>query len=123
MSFIIEQKIKGHIYLYEVDSYWDPTKGQSRKRRRCLGKKDPKTGEAVTPRKSIVPKDALDFGQLYLLRKVAEQIGLTAILRAVFPDDWLSILYLALFKATQVLDCMNAWFCNNTTLNLCQGRV
>jgi len=30
MSFIVEQKIKGNIYLYEVESYYDKKKKQSR---------------------------------------------------------------------------------------------
>jgi len=29
MSYIIEQKVKGRIYLYEVESYWDKEKKTS----------------------------------------------------------------------------------------------
>ena len=39
MSYIIEQKIKGKIYLYEVESYWDKEKKQPRQRRKYLGRK------------------------------------------------------------------------------------
>lgn len=34
-------------YVYESVSYWDAEKGQSRSRRRCIGKIDPATGEMV----------------------------------------------------------------------------
>lgn len=35
------------IYVYESVSYWDADKGQSRSRRKCIGKIDPATGEMV----------------------------------------------------------------------------
>lgn len=35
------------IYVYESTSYWDAEKGQSRSRRKCIGKIDPATGEMV----------------------------------------------------------------------------
>lgn len=34
-------------YVYESVSYWDAQKGQSRSKRRCIGKIDPVTGEMV----------------------------------------------------------------------------
>ena len=34
-------------YVYESESYWVPELGQSRSKRRCLGKIDPDTGEIV----------------------------------------------------------------------------
>ena len=99
MSYIIEQKnSKGHIYLYEVTGYWDAAKQQSRQKRRYLGKKDPKTGEAVTPRKSNSPKACLDYGNVYLLRQIAHQIKLTQCLKECFPEFWEDILNLAIFK-------------------------
>jgi hypothetical protein len=33
MSYIVEQKVKGNIYLYRVYSYWDKEKKQSRQKR------------------------------------------------------------------------------------------
>ena len=32
-------------YVYESESYWVPELGQSRSRRKCIGKIDPATGE------------------------------------------------------------------------------
>ena len=47
-------------YVYESTSYWDPEKGQSRAKRKLLGKEDPLTGELVPTgkrgRKKTEPK-------------------------------------------------------------------
>jgi hypothetical protein len=47
-------------YVYESTSYWDPEKGQSRAKRKLLGKEDPLTGELVPTgkrgRKKAEPK-------------------------------------------------------------------
>jgi len=32
MSYTVEQKIGNNIYVYEVESYWDPQKKQPRQR-------------------------------------------------------------------------------------------
>lgn len=37
----------GTVYVYDVVSEWDPVKKQSRSKRKCIGKVDPKTGETV----------------------------------------------------------------------------
>lgn len=34
-------------YVYDSQSYWDPEKGQSRSKRKLLGKLDPVTGEII----------------------------------------------------------------------------
>jgi hypothetical protein len=34
-------------YVYESTSYWDPEKGQSRSKRKVIGKLDPVTGEII----------------------------------------------------------------------------
>ncbi len=42
MSYIAKQKIKGNIYLYRVDSYWDKEKKQSRQKRTYIGPENKK---------------------------------------------------------------------------------
>lgn len=76
MGFIIEQKIKGKIYLYEATSFWDPEKKKSRQRRKYLGKKDAQTNEPVKPRKMPVVSSAMDFGHSYLLAELIKPLGL-----------------------------------------------
>ena len=34
-------------YVYDSTSYWDAEKGQSRSKRKLLGKLDPQTGEII----------------------------------------------------------------------------
>ena len=99
MSYVIEQKIKGHIYLYEVESYWDSEKKQARQRRKYLGKKDPKTLGPVTPRKMPVISSSMDYGHLYLLRQIAQHIGLIDPIRDSFgPEMADALLNLAYFQ-------------------------
>lgn len=43
-------------YVYESISYWDSEKGQSRSKRKLLGKLDPETGEIVATGKTGRPK-------------------------------------------------------------------
>ena len=49
MSFIVSQKIKGRIYLYQVESYWDKDKKKARQRRTYIGPKDRVGGGDVKP--------------------------------------------------------------------------
>ena len=45
-------------YVYDSTSYWDSEKGQSRSRRKCIGKIDPATGEIIpTGRRGRRKKD------------------------------------------------------------------
>lgn len=95
MSYIVKQTIKGQIYLYEAESYWDSEKKQSRQRRKYLGKLDPDTQEAVTPRKLPVVSSACEYGHLYFLRQIAERIGLVDSLRGAFGSE-MAATYLSL---------------------------
>ncbi|MCD6121473.1 MAG: hypothetical protein J7K04_06520, partial [Spirochaetales bacterium] len=95
MSYTIEQKVKNHIYLYQVESYWDKEKKQSRQKRIYIGKKNLKTGEVIRE-KNIY--SAWDIGHTYFLQAIAKKIGLTAELKKAFPVKWYELLTLALFK-------------------------
>jgi hypothetical protein len=41
MSYVVEQKIRGKIYVYEATNRWDKKKKQARQTRKYLGVKDP----------------------------------------------------------------------------------
>ncbi len=101
MSYIVEQRIGKHIYLYEVQSYWDSFKKQPRQKRRYIGKKDPTTGEAIPPERRLIPRSVRDFGHVYLLKSISKQIGLTDILRRVFPSLAELLLELICFQITE----------------------
>jgi transposase len=96
MAFIVEQKIKGRIYLYSVESYWNKEKKQSRQKRTYIGPKNRKTKQKSNLRGSnLVSKN---FGNVYLLVLLANRLGLTDILKCAFPNDYLEILSLAYYE-------------------------
>jgi transposase len=107
MAYTVEQKVKGHIYLYSVESYWDKNKKQSRQRRTFIGKKNPETG-MVLPDDGV--KDAREFGNIFLLQNIARRIGLWEDLAAAFPDTWREILAIAFYR-----------ICENKALYLCNN--
>jgi transposase len=107
MSFVVEQRVKGHIYLYNVDSYWDKDKKQSRQRRTFIGKKNPETGEVVA---DDGIRDAREFGNIFLLKDIARRLGLAADLSAVFPDTWKEILALAYYR---ICESKALYLCDN----------
>jgi len=100
MSYIIEQKIKGNIYLYRVESYWDKDKQQPRQRRTYIGPKDKKTKLPVRKMKGaqIVSKS---YGNIFFLRYLAKELGLYQILETVFPDTFEQILALTFYEITE----------------------
>lgn len=92
MAYTIEQEIKGRIYLYKVESYWDKDKKQSRQKRTYIGPKNPvKKSISVSELKEI---DLKKFGSVFLLKIVSEKIGVKKILAEIFPDDFDDILNL-----------------------------
>lgn len=101
MPYTIEQRIGNHTYLYEVESYWDPEKKQPRQRRKYLGRKDPGSGKPVRSRSRTTPRLCKDYGHVYLLQTIAEQLGLTSILRHTFPEDYRTLLALVFFEISE----------------------
>ena len=81
MSYIVNQKIKGNIYQYEVTSYWDKEKKQSRQKRKYLGRKNPKQKKKLSIKNEIINKK---YGNVFLLRTIAQKLGLTSILKKYF---------------------------------------
>lgn len=101
MTFRIDQKIGKHVYVYEVESYWDPQKKQPRQKRNYIGKKDPVTGQVSTPRKGFKPRTSRDYGHIHLLLHLARRIGLPEVLRESFPEVYQEILFLNLFQVLE----------------------
>ena len=95
MSYIVEQKIKGKIYLYEVTSYWDKEKKQPRQKRKYLGRKNQEKKKKTSKRDEILFKK---YGNVFLLQKIAQKIELNQILKKAFPDYFNDILSLAFFS-------------------------
>ena len=77
MSYIVEQKIKGRIYLYEVESFWDKEKKKPRQKRKYLGPKEKIYKKRVSESETHLPERALQakpsnfvsksYGDIFLL--------------------------------------------------------
>ena len=109
MSFRIEQRVGKYTYLYEVTSYWDKEKKQPRQHRVLIGKRDPKTGELVDV---TAPKRlSREYGPVYFLWYLLEQLGIEAVVRSAFPEEAREILLTACFQVAEQrpLYLCNAW--------------
>ncbi len=117
MSSITRMRIGKHVYLYESVSFRDD-KGRPRNRKTPVGKIDPVTGDEVYKREYIelmakkgtpldipavrqftleqIRKSTLkEYGAFYLYESIANESGLMAVLKKVFPDKWQQIFTLA----------------------------
>ena len=103
MSYKVEQKIGGKIYVYEATNHWDKQKKQSRQTRKYIGVKDAGTGEVSTPRKNRWGvRMSMDAGAVHVLIRTAADIGLGRTLGEAFgKEDAGKIFALASFCATE----------------------
>lgn len=99
MSYIVEQKIHGKIYLYEASSYWDKDKKQSRQKRKYLGPKDAQ--DIVKKKKKSTNLVSKNYGNINLLSRISKELGLTSILQKIFPNNYLEILALANYTISE----------------------
>ena len=108
MSYIIEQKIKGRIYLYEVESYWDKEKKQPRQRRKYLGPKERKykqrknNPEGVTSEEGLVQRKSMNvvsrsYGAIFLIKFLFKNLGIEDLVKREFPDYWREVLSLSAY--------------------------
>lgn len=112
MSLVyMPNKKNGITYVYESINYWNKEKKQSRSKRVCIGKLDDngtlipskrlQSLVAPTPSKQgPVPTNAVKhsyYGATYLFNAIGDTLGITADLKACFPDSYKQILSLAYF--------------------------
>ena len=96
MAYTVEQKIKGRIYLYKVESYWDKTKKQPRQRRTYIGpKRNGNEAKAKQIRSCLVSKG---YGNIFLIKFISDKLGLTEILKSLFPENYQEILALVFYE-------------------------
>jgi transposase len=96
MSYIIEQKIKGKIYLYRVESYWDKEKKQARQKRTYIGRKDkPQASQIKALLSNLTTKN---YGNIRLFESIVEATGLGRVLQSCFASDYKEILALSYYE-------------------------
>jgi transposase len=107
MSYIVHQKIRGKVYAYEAEGYWDSEKKQARQRRKYLG--------AVDEDGNIIPKTAerevkvsKSYGHVHLLLQLAEQEGLRSRLKDAFGEEADLMLALAIVRLFDPSSMRNA---------------
>ena len=98
MAYIIEKKQGKQIYLYQVESYWDKEKKQARQKRKYIGKK---VEEQEQIQQANIKYEAKDYGQIYLIKQIAKEIGLDKILKEVFRDKCEEILEITYYEITE----------------------
>jgi transposase len=98
MSYIVHQKVKGKVYAYEAESYWDSEKKSPRQRRRYLGVVDEETGQIIEKKFQRDIKAAKDYGPTYLLDRIAGELKLRKKLADAFGQQGEEILALAMAK-------------------------
>ncbi len=118
MSYIVEQKINGRIYLYEVESYWDKEKKQPRQKRTYIGPKNRKNKSKLKQKESALMSK--NYGNIFLLEFVSNQIGLTKILKSVFPEAYNEIFALCYYEIMEAspLYLFPYWFDEQYLINV-----
>ena len=123
VASIVRQKVGDKIYLYESVSYRN-AEGQPRNRRVLIGKVDPATGQPVYKPEDVARMTAagvpvagaaslttftadeirrssvVEFGAMYLLEHIAQQIGLQEALQRAVPNLSAEIFLLACYLVT-----------------------
>ena len=103
MSYLVKQKIRGKIYVYEATGVWDKKKRQPRQKRKYLGVLNETTGEVETPRKSgWARRTSLNSGVIRAAEKCSEDNRLSNCLTEAFgKEEALRIFSLATYCATE----------------------
>ena len=96
--YIVDQKVGKYTYVYEVHSYWDKDKKGARQQRIRIGKRDPETGEFIKLEKKRRSKE---YGPVYLLASIVEQLGIKELLEEDFPSESREIITAACFQIAE----------------------
>lgn len=124
MAYRGEQKINGKTYVYQAVATWDKDKKHSKQKRIYIGHKDD-MGNFI-PNKNYhelcatkpeaknngeLPSIIMtkDYGDVYLLRSIAEETGLLSVLDSTFPKCH-----------NEILACAMHLVVNNCALHLCK---
>jgi hypothetical protein len=101
----------GTIYVYYITRAYRNSKGRPTSDEVVIGKKDPESGMLIPnkkylelfpetppmPQKNESLHKIADYGNTYVLTKIAEETGLSQILKNCFPLKWADILSTAFY--------------------------
>jgi len=125
-SIVYVNGTNGTIYAYENISYWDKQTKATKHKRKCIGHVDEVSGKVAPNHKkgaegiSAKPKQfcgVKGIGVSLLLDRIANETGLTGILRSVFADDWQQIMTCAYYLMSEgsALSRVEHWSVANST--------
>lgn len=111
MAFIRRKEFGGRVYAYEVTAYYDKELRRPRQRVKYLGRV---TDQGIArSRCTSAPRVALEYGDVALLVKLSEEVGLFQTLKACYPVDVANtVLALAVNKNIRGLSLRNfrSWY-------------
>ncbi len=110
MAFIRYKQRGGKWYAYEVVAFWDSSSKKPKQKTTYLGVANSKGGEIIKPAKKVVvalEKGTVDFGNSYVVKKVAEDQGFQDILKSSF-EDFDTIMALICYQMTEGSAMYNA---------------
>ena len=96
MAYIVEREIKGNIYLYETESYWDKEKKQPRQKSKYIGPKE--KAETKKLKKSLSQLVSKNYGNIFLLEELAKSIGLYDVVKNCYPNNYNEILMSSFYE-------------------------
>lgn len=124
MAYQGKQKINGKTYVYQAIAVWDKDKKRSKQKRIYIGREDD-NGNFIPNKRyhelnaspdsvSLAPSlpsilTTKDYGDVHLLRHIAEETGLLSVLKSVFPTSY-----------NDILNCAMHIVINNNALHLCK---
>jgi transposase len=96
MSFVVEQKIKGRIYLYRVEAYWDKHSKKAKQKRTYIGPKDKvQKSDIKTVISHLTTKN---HGNILFFESILQSLGLDKILQSCFEEEYREIIALAYYE-------------------------
>jgi len=104
MSYVVEQKIKGRIYLYEVENFWDKEKKQPRQKRKYIGPKEKIYNKSKAIKESkLKPSNfaSKSYGDIFLTSYLQDELGLRKLLKDTFKEDYETICALSSFAVQE----------------------
>ena len=96
MSYIVERKVNGNVYLYETESYWDKDKKQPRQRSKYLGPKQ--RAETKKIKRALEKLVSKSYGNILFLEEISKSIGVHDVLKECYPDIYKEILANAFYE-------------------------
>lgn len=129
MSYVIHQKINEKIYAYEVTGIWDPSKKNSKQKRKYLGRVDTNTGQIIKKKEAPKPVFAYDYGDVRIGEIFYKRSGLEEVLKKIFDKDEEKIKALILSRLIHQLPLkrIGSWYerayLSKNDLNLSSQRI